>query len=84
MIHLGLEQLNALGRLIGYLKFKKTKCIVIINPKVLKSVMFCYSNYAIDKYTINSVSGLVATLFGTLLTFSSKTQRLVTLIITEA
>ena len=46
--------------------------------------MLCDSNYATDKETRKSVSGLVATLGGTLLTLSSKTQRTVTLSRTEA
>ena len=80
----GTEYWKELVRLIGYLKGKETKVIVIINPKVLKSGMFCDSNYATYKETRNSVSGLVATLTGTLLTCSSKTQRYVTLISTKA
>ena len=47
---------------IGYLKGKETKVITIINPKVLKTVMFFYSNYATNEETINFVRGLVATL----------------------
>ena len=65
--------------MIGYLKGKETKGIIIINPKVLKAVMFFYSNYATNKETINSVSSLVATLRGTLLVCASKTQRIITL-----
>ena len=41
--------------------------------------MFCYSNYATDKETRKSVSGLVGTLVGKLLTCFSKTQRTVML-----
>ena len=84
MSHPGTEHWKALGLLIGYLKSKETKGIIIRNPKVLKSVMFCDSNYAICKETINTVSGLVATLVGTLLKFLSKTQRTATLSSTEA
>ena len=46
--------------------------------------MFCDSNYTTDKNTRNSVSGLVATLGGTLLMCSSNTQSTVTLIITDS
>ena len=66
-----------------YIKSKETKEIIIINPKFLKALIFCDSNYATAKETRNSVSILVATLGGTLITRSSKTQRTVTLIITE-
>ena len=83
MIHSWKEHWKALGHLIGYLKDKYTKCIIIRKPKVMKADMFCDSNYATDKETRNSVSGLVATLGGTLLTCSSKTQRNVTLSSTE-
>ena len=84
MSHPGPEHWKALGRLIGYLKGKQTKGVIIRKPKVLKEVMFCDSNYATDKETRKSVSGLVATLGGKLLTCSSKTQRTVTLSSTEA
>ena len=73
-----------MGHLIGYLKGKDTKGIIIRNPKVIRVVMFYDSNYATYKKTINSISGLVATLGGTLLTCLSKNQRTVTLISTEA
>ena len=79
MSHPGLKHWKVLGRLILYLKGKETKDIIIRNPKVLKAVMFCDSNCAIYKETRNSVSGLVTTLGGALLTCSSKTYRTVTL-----
>ena len=60
--HPGPEHWKALGRLIGYLKGRDTKGIIIRKPKVLKVVMFCDSNYSTDNYTRKSVSGLVATL----------------------
>ena len=63
-------------------KSKRDKCIIIRKPKVIRDVMFCNSNYATDKEKRNSVSGLVPTLGGTLLTCSSKTYRTVTLIST--
>ena len=83
MIHPGMENWKALGRLIGYLKGKETKGIVIRNPKVLKAVMFCNYNYITGKEKRKSVSGLVATFGGTLLTFLSNTQRTVMLSRTE-
>ena len=46
--------------------------------------MFCDSNYATEKDTRKSVSGLFDTLGGTLLTCLSKTQKTVTLSSTEA
>ena len=70
MSHPGTEHWKELRRLIGYLKGKYTKCIITRKPKALKAYMFCDSKYATDKETRNSVSGLVATLVGTLLTCS--------------
>ena len=81
--HPGPKHWKALGCLIVYIKSKETKGIIIINPKFLKALIFCDSNYATAKETRNSVSILVATLGGKLITRSSKTQRTVTLIITE-
>ena len=62
MSHPDPEHWKALGRLLGYVKRKDTKGIIIRNTKVPKAVMFCDSNYATDKETRNSISGLVATL----------------------
>ena len=84
MSHPGPENWKALGRLIGYLKCKNTKGIIIRKPKVMILVIFCDSNYVIDNETRNILSGLVATLGGTLITCLSKTQRNVTLSSTEA
>ena len=56
-------------------KSKKTKLIKVRNPKILKAVMFCDSNYSMHKETRKSISGQVATLGGKLLTCASKTQR---------
>ena len=72
MSHLGTEDWKTLGRLIGYLKYKDTKGIIIRKPKIMRDVMFCDSKYATDKDTIKSVSGLVTTLGGTLLICLSK------------
>ena len=63
----GPEYWKALGSLIGYLKGKETKGIIIRNPEVLKAVMCRDSNDATYKDTIKSVSGLVTKLGGTLL-----------------
>ena len=68
MSHPGPEHWKTLGLLIGYLKAKENKGIVVRKPKVLKYVMFCDLDYDTDKETRKSVSGLVATLAGTLLT----------------
>ena len=84
MSHPGTEHWKALVLFIGYLKGKDTKGITIRNTKVLKAVMFCDSSYATDKDVRKTVSDLVTTLGGTLLTCLSKTHRTVTLISTEA
>ena len=80
----GPEHWKVLGRLIGYLKVKYTKGIIIRKPQVLKEVMFSGFNYSTDKDTRNSGSGLVDTHAGTILTYSSKTRSTVTLSSTEA
>ena len=41
MRNTGPEHCKALGHLIGYLKGKNTKGIIIRSPKALKYVMFC-------------------------------------------
>ena len=40
MSHPGSEHWKALGHMIGYLKVKEKKCIVIRKHKVLEAVMF--------------------------------------------
>ena len=49
MSHPDPEHRKELEFLIGYLKGKDIKFIYIIKPKVMKDVMFCYSNYDVDK-----------------------------------
>ena len=70
--------------MIGYLKVKKTKVVIVRNPKVLKTVMFCDSNYDTNKEKINSVRILGATLGVTILTCQQKTQSTITLSSAEA
>ena len=82
--HTGPEHWKALRCLIGYLKGKETKRIAIRKPKVIKVVMFCDSNYNMNKETIKSVSRLVATLRGTLTTCSLMNQSMIILSSTEA
>ena len=84
MSHPGTEHCKALGRLIGYLKVKDKKGIIIRNPKVLKDGIIYNSNFATDKETRKGVSGLVATLRGTLISCSSKTQGMIMFFGTEA
>ena len=73
-----------MGHLIGYLKSKKTKGNIVRNPKVIKAVMFCDSNYAMNKETIKIVRSLFVTLGDTLLTCSSGNKRTITLTSTES
>ena len=81
--HTGPEHWKALGFLIGYLKVKKTKGIIVRNPKVLKAVIFCDYNFPTNKGTRKSFRGLVGTLGGTLPTSSFKTQSTIIFISTE-
>ena len=84
MSHPGPEYWKVLGHLIGYLKSKETKGIIIRKPKVLIYVILCDLNYATNKDTRKSVGFLVATIGGTLLPCSSKTQKPVTVSSKEA
>ena len=59
------------------------KCIRVINTKVFKGVMFCDSNFTRNKDTIKRVSSLADTFEVILLTFSSNTQKMITLSITK-
>ena len=75
MSHPRTEHWKVLGRLIGYLKGKNTKGIIVRNTKVLKAVMFYDPNYATNNETRKCVKSIVNILGGALLKFSSKTQR---------
>ena len=63
----GLEHCKSLVNLIRFIKVKETNVIIIRKPKVFKYVMFFYYKYATIKYTRKGVSGLVATLGGTII-----------------
>ena len=84
MIHTGTEHGKALGPLIGYLKGEETKFITVRKPKVPKAVMLFDSNYATNKETRKSVSGLVSKLGGTIIMCYLKTQGMITISSTEA
>ena len=84
MSHPGTEHWKVLGRMILYLKGKKTECIIIRKNKTLKAVMFCNSNYVTDKETRKSVSGIGTTFGKILMTCSSHTHRTIALSSTEA
>ena len=60
------------------------KFVTFINPKVCKVVVLCDSNYATNKEIIKIVSGIVATLIRTLLTYSLRNQRIITMSSIEA
>ena len=49
MSHPGPEHWKTLGHLIGYLKGKNTKLIIIRKSKIVKAVMFWDSNYATEE-----------------------------------
>ena len=49
MSHPGPEHWKSLVNLIGYIKGKETKVVIVRKHKVLKAVMFCDSNYATNK-----------------------------------
>ena len=68
MSHPGPEHWKALRHLIGCLKGKYIKGIIIRKPNFLKAVMFFDLNYATKKETKKSVSVIVAKLEGSLLT----------------
>ena len=53
------ENWKALGNLNGYLKGKETKLITAINPKVIKAILLCDSNYDTNTETRNGIIGLI-------------------------
>jgi hypothetical protein len=74
-----------LGRFVGYLKRHQEEVkLTYRKPKDLRVLSNVDSNYATDKETRRSVSGAIHTIGGKIVNWLSKTQRLVTLLSTEA
>jgi hypothetical protein len=60
------EHWKALGRLVGYLKFKNPFILTLRSPEALRGIHFADSNYAQREETCRSVSWGLDTIGGTL------------------
>ena len=80
----GPEHWKAIERMAGYLKGRKNKYLTFRAPSVLTPISYCDSNYATDPDDRKSISGMIHTIGGTIVNWSSKKQATVTLSSTEA
>jgi hypothetical protein len=77
------EHWKCIGRVVGYLKSKKTFTLTMRSPEELRCISLCDSNYAQCEETRRSISGGLDTLGGCLLDWLSKKQPIVGLSTTE-
>ena len=75
----GEEHWKAMGRMAGYLKGKAVHGHIMKKPEKLMVV-----NYTDASYGVKSVSGMICTIGGTVVSWSSRTQKITTLSSTEA
>ena len=80
----GEEQWKAMRRVVGYLKGKIRHGHVMRRPKDLKAGLYCDSSYATDKDQRRSTRGMIGTLGGMIVNWSSRTQKVATLSSTES
>ena len=80
----GPDHWKSVKRAVGYIKGRIGKGLRFRPPKNLNLMSYCDSSYATNPDDRKSVTGTVNTLGGTLLNWSSKKQRIVTLSSTEA
>ena len=80
----GEEQWKAMGRVVGYLKGKKLHGHIMRRPRELQAVQYCDASYATDPVLRRSISGMIGTLGGMIVSWSSRTQKITTLSSTES
>jgi len=79
----GADHWKAAERLVGYVSKKKIG-LTYRQPRELRSISYCDSDYAKDTNDRKSISGRINTLGGMITSWSSKKQNTVTLSSTEA
>ena len=80
----GSMQWKAMERIVGYLKGKRLHGLIFRKPEALTAVQYCDANYATDPDLRRSVSGMISTIGGMIVNWSSRTQKIVTLSSTES
>ena len=75
----GEEQWKAMERLVGYLKGKELHGLIMRRPESLRVINYCDASYATDKDLRRSVSGMVGSIGGMVINWSSRTQKVCTL-----
>ena len=71
-------------RVVGYLKGKELHGLVMMKPECLTAINYCDASYATDKDLRRSVSGMICTLGGLVVNWSSRTLKTCTLSSTES
>ena len=78
------EHWKAIGKLVGYLKHTREAELILKRPQSLTCYSYSDSDYASDPNDRKSISGRVNSLGGTIVSWQSRKQPLVTLSSTEA
>ena len=84
MANPGEEQWKAMRRVVGYLNGKKLHGHIMRRPNSLQAVQYCDASYATDPIARRSISGMIGTLGGMIVSWSSRTQKITTLSSTES
>ena len=64
MANPGEEQWKAMRRVVGYLNGKKLHGHIMRRPNSLQAVQYCDASYATDPIARRSISGMIGTLGG--------------------
>ena len=75
----GPEHWKAMERIVGYLKGKKLHGLIMRRPNDLKVIDYCDASYATDTVLRRSVSGMISSIGGMVVNWSSRTQKVCTL-----
>ena len=68
----GEEQWKAMDRLVRYLKGKELHGLIMRRPESLKIINYCYASCATDKDLRRRVSGMVGSIGGMVINWSSR------------
>ena len=79
MTNPGTEHWRAMERVVGYLKGKVLHGLIMRAPEFLTVIDYCDASYATDTILRRSVSGMICTIGGLLINWSSRTQKVCTL-----
>ena len=75
----GNQHWKAMERVVGYLKGKSLRGLIMRRPEYLRAIEYCDASYATDTMLRRSVSGMISSIGGLIVNWSSRTQKVCTL-----